>query len=94
MVPGIKVKIVDKNSSLYLKKVIVTDLVSEREFECLYEGDEGQRLVRDLREKDIQTVLPKLGQVVMILKGGHQGEKARVFQRDKKNEKLVVQTLN
>lgn len=51
-------------------------------------------MIRDLREKDVQTVVPKPGQVVLVLKGSHQGEKARVFQRDKKSEKLVVQTIS
>lgn len=94
IVPGIRVKIVDKSSSLYLKKVVVTDLISDREFECLYEGESGNKLIRDLREKDVQTVVPKPGQLILILRGSHQGEKARIFQRDKKSEKLVVQTIN
>lgn len=48
--------------------------------------------MRDLREKDVQTVVPKPGGVVLILKGPHQGEKGRVYQRDKHKEKLIVQT--
>ena len=50
-------------------------------------------MIRDLREKDVQTVVPKPGGVVLILKGVHQGEKGRVYQRDKQKEKIVVQTL-
>ena len=30
IVPGIKLKITDKNSNLYLKTVLVTDLLSDR----------------------------------------------------------------
>jgi len=30
VIPGLRLKIVDKNSSLYLKKVIVHDLISDR----------------------------------------------------------------
>lgn len=61
----------------------MTDLISDREFECLYEGESGNKLIRDLREKDVQTVVPKPGGFVRILKGIHQGEKGKIYQRDK-----------
>ena len=50
--------------------------------------------MRDIREKDLQTVVPKPGETIVILRGPQQGQKALVFQRDKKNEKVVVQTVN
>jgi transcription antitermination factor NusG len=86
--------VIDKHSPLYLKKLVVIDLISNREFECLNETEGGNRIVRDLREKDLQTVVPKPGETVLILRGPQQGEKAQVFQRDKKKEKVVVQTVN
>ena len=49
--------------------------------------------MRDLREKDIQTVVPKPGGVVLIVRGSAQGERARVHDREKRREKVLVQTL-
>ena len=40
----------------------------------------------------MQTVLPKVGQTVMIVRGSHHGGKATLMQRDKKKEQVVVQT--
>jgi ribosomal protein L24 len=51
-------------------------------------------MIRDLREKDVQTIVPKPGETVLILKGSHHGQKGQVFQRDKKKEKVTVQTFN
>ena len=64
-----RIKIVDKNSKFYLKKVVVVDMLDEREFECLYEGEEGKSMIRNLREKDVQTIVPKVGENVLILSG-------------------------
>ena len=56
IIPQIKIKVVDKNSKWYLKKLLVTDILSEKQFEC---KDEKGNFINDLREKDVQTVIPK-----------------------------------
>jgi ribosomal protein L24 len=48
--------------------------------------------LRELREKHLQTVIPKVGERVLILSGSHRGEKGRVMQREKNKERVVVQT--
>ena len=50
MVPNIRVKIIDKKSKYYLKKVLVTEVPSAKEFECLYRDEQGQKHhIHDLR---------------------------------------------
>jgi ribosomal protein S4E len=93
VIPNIRVKIVDKKSKYYLKKVVVTEVLNEREFECIYRDEQGQKLfLKDLREKDIQTVVPKPGGDVVIVRGSHAGEKGKVLKAEKQTEKVVVQT--
>ena len=49
----------------------------------------------DLREKDVETVLPSTSnwnsQNVMVLKGEFKGELAKILEKDKKKEKVTVQ---
>jgi hypothetical protein len=52
--------------------MLVTGLSSEREFECRGEGGD---VVGDLRESDVQSVIPKIGKMVIIVRGVHRGEK-------------------
>ena len=47
----------------------------------------------NLTEKDIQTVVPKNGGIVMIVKGNHKGQKATLIDRKKSKGTLTVQTL-
>ena len=69
ILPHIRVKVIDRNSDLYLQKVIVTEILNDRQFEC---RDETGKVHSNLVEKDVQTVVPKVG-IVMILKGIHKG---------------------
>ena len=78
--PQIKIKIIDSKSPFYLKKLIVTELLSDREFEC---RDEAGRTINDLNEKMIQTCIPKEGGSVVILRGSHSGEKGVILERKK-----------
>jgi hypothetical protein len=94
VIPNIRVKVVDKNSKYYLKKVLITELLSDREFECLYVNDQGHKIfLREFREKDLQTSVPRVGGNGIILRGNNCGEHCVIFERDKKGEKLIVQTV-
>lgn len=39
--PNIRIKITDKKSRHYLKKAVVTEVLSDKEFECLYQNEQG-----------------------------------------------------
>lgn len=86
-------KVVEKKSKYYLKKVVVTELLSEREFECLYVEEGGRKqFLKELGERDVQSVVAGVGGEVVVVKGAHLGERGRVVAREKKREKVVVQT--
>lgn len=46
----------------------------------------------NLREKDIETVIPKENNSsIAILKGEYKGEVGKIFSRDKKKETITIQ---
>lgn len=90
MIPGIEVKVVDNTSPLYLKKVEVTEILDEYSFEC--RTAEG-RTVGTLGEKQLQTVVPGVGEEVIVVRGERRGTRGRVQMRDKKEHKVIIQTL-
>lgn len=50
-------------------------------------------MITKLTESDVQTVIPKQGGVVLILKGQHKGNKATVMDRKKSKGSVTLQTL-
>jgi len=50
-------------------------------------------LSQDFKEKDLETVIPEIGREVLILKGIHRGEPAKLLERDKKKNKVVLQII-
>ena len=71
-------------------------VVSQTQFLAVPFGAEelGQKVMDDLREKDLETVLPSSSnwdcQMVMVLKGEFQGELAKILEKDKKKQKVTV----
>ena len=94
VLPGLIVRVVSKKAEggkLYNTKLRVTDVLSAYKFHALpLEG--AQVLYENLREKDIETVIPREdGAQVALLKGEHKGEVGKILSRDKKKEELTVQ---
>lgn len=53
---------------------------------------EGESVVYDcLREKDVETVIPKDAGEVAVLKGEYKGEVGKMIGRDKKKENVTLQ---
>lgn len=71
---------------LYHKKVPVIDCPSKYEFTV----DDKGKLYTNLREKDIETVIPPIGGDVVILKRDLRGEIGQLIERDKKKEECLV----
>lgn len=90
VLPGITVKIVDKKSPYYLQKVKVVEITGDRSFECLADD---RKILKDLRQKDIQTVIPPSDSLVIIVRGEHRGTRAKVKQRWKEEHEVMVQTV-
>lgn len=78
---GIRVKIVSKKvggKELYLQKATVLDIPFMGM--ALVMCDDGQ--VIEVKEKYLETVLPKIGESCMVLRGNHKGESATFLSRD------------
>ena len=54
--------------------------------------DNGQKkYIRNMREKDLQTVVPKIGATGLILDKKCKGKRGKVLQRDKETGNVLVQ---
>lgn len=90
LVPGIRVKIVSRKyreGKYYLSSGIVTDILSEKDF--LFVTD-SKECLDDLKEKHLETEIPKIGGAVRILRGEHQGQLGILHSRDKTNNRVEV----
>lgn len=80
---GLIVKIVDKGSRYYKQKGIIKD-VWKRKSGSGYEAEvqliEERKTYEVCREADVETVVPKVGEVGLLLRGQHRGRKARVLE--------------
>jgi len=92
--PHIMVKVVSKkvrDGKLYEKKLFVSDILDEYTFSAL---DEKKNAIDELREKDIQTVMPKTNGLVKVLAGEHKDKIAVLLERDKKKNQVLVQFVD
>ena len=90
--PNTMVRIISKNSPYYNTKAVVIDLLDLFTFSLLTLNDNV--LHNNFTEDDVETVIPKLNDVVTILVKEYRGENAKLLERNKKNNKVVVQLLN
>ena len=81
-------------SILYGKELKITAVLSEHAFEASCNG----KIYSDLRERDLETVLPSSSQLdkrrretVQILRGSLRGKQGKVLHVDKKRDKVEVQ---
>lgn len=76
---------------LYNQKVLVQDIIGPEQISVL---DTQGTLYEDLREKDLETVMPKIGEEVMVVKGKHKGTSGKLLERDKKKNKVRLMLNN
>ncbi len=83
MLPGLLVRVISKKvakGKLYNSKVRITDVLSDSRFLAVPLQGESMVVYDDLREKDIETVIPREnGQEVCILKGEYKGEHGKML---------------
>ena len=90
---GIQVKIISKKykeGKYYLSKGQILDVRDQFTFDFLAEN--GQ-IFDNLKEKQLQTVIPKMGQQVLIVKGEHKGKLAKLLTKTKKSKNVSVQLM-
>lgn len=92
MVPGIRVRVVHKrykDGRYYNTKGRVEDVISRTTFMMTMEND--GLMIDDVKERYVETALPKAGGRVMVLSGEHKGERGKLLERNSKKNKAVVQ---
>lgn len=90
VLPGIKVKIVNKeykDGKHYEETCFINDILDEYNFSVIIKGGE---ILEDLDEKSIETVMPKIGEKVMLVTGDHKGAIGTLQDRNRKENKVKV----
>lgn len=91
IVPNIKVRIISRkrlDGKYYNTKAIVNDICDHHSFSVV--TSDGL-VFSEFKEKDLETVIPRLDDDVLILKGEYKSEVAKLLSRDRKNDKVMVQ---
>lgn len=88
VIPNIIVRIISKNSKFYNTKAIIEDVIDKFTFTLI---THDKCILNNFTEKDIETVIPKINEHVVIVKGLLKGEKAKLLERDTKKNKAIVQ---
>eukprot|EP01135_Chromosphaera_perkinsii_P010759 Nk52_evm38s2209 gene=Nk52_evmTU38s2209 len=93
---GITVRIVSKSfkrGKYYREKVEVIAVFDNRK-ECDCKTDDGV-VLRDMREKELETVLPRgLGGTVVVVWGKHIGKTGKIIRKDKDKCRALVELQN
>ena len=87
---GIIVRIIERGPH-YNAKVRVSEILDK--YTAQLQTTEGL-LLTDVREKHLETVMPKLEGQVMVLKGAHRGLTAKLLSRDKKANEVTLLVNN
>ena len=85
---GIIVRIINKNSKYYKTKAIVDDILNEKDFSLIMND---KTINIDFSEEDLETVIPEIGEKVLILDKNQIG---KLIERNKKENKVIVQNFN
>ena len=91
---NIMVRVISKkvrNGKLYEKKVYISDILDEYSFSAI---DDKGNTVDELREKDVETIMPKPNDLVKVLVGEERDKVAVMLERDKKNNQVLVQFVD
>jgi DNA-directed RNA polymerase beta subunit len=85
------VRIVNKKNRYYNKEATVIDLPSADKFTLI--AIDGN-LIENLCESEIETVIPQVGERVVVLKGEDKGEFGEIMQQDFDSGIITLQMLN
>lgn len=90
---NIVVKIIKKEKSdLFLKKGVIIEIVDEHSFSLRLENN---NIIENLKEDDLQTVIPKnSNELVLIISGKYKNEEGVFISRDKKKDLVYVKLNN
>lgn len=92
--PGIRVRVVSKSlleGSLYLKKATVLEVL-DRGDKGILRVDGGGR-VEGVRTKHLETILPAVGEMGMLVDGKLRGQLVRLLEKHRESNSVSVQLL-
>jgi len=89
---GLIVRVINKKlgNEYYLQKGYVYDIVSPFEFLLKMNENDNSRILK-CHEEDVETVIPKNGNIVVILNGEFKGQKATLINTKKNTTKAICQ---
>ena len=94
IVPHIIIRVINKksgNGKLYDKKLHVMDILDDYTFTAM---DEKGQIHEELREKDVETVIPKLQGSVKIINGENKGKVGTLLERNKERNQVQIQLID
>lgn len=89
--PNLIIRIINKESKFYNTKAKVIDLMDKYSFNLLMND---KSIINTFTEDDCETVIPKVGNNVLIVGGENKGEYGKLIDRDKKNNLATLQILD
>jgi hypothetical protein len=93
VVAGIRVRVVSQSlcgGTLYQKKGRVEDVMDTSRFIIVMDGD--RKIIEGVKEKYVETALPKVGGRVRVLRGEHKGVIGALVERNSDTSMALVQT--
>lgn len=96
VLPNIIIRVVSKkveDGKLYNRKLRVIDVLNDYQFSATPIDSSSTHLIvySDLREKEIETVIPKdQSEEILILKGDFRGDTGKILSRDRKRDEVIV----
>jgi len=93
--PDIRVRVVCKklsNGRLYNKKARIVDVIGHKE--CTIQMEDSSQIVDNVKQKSLETVLPKPGGTVMLLVGSRKGLRGKLIEKNNKKQIMQVQLFD
>lgn len=90
ILPNINLRVISKDykgGKYYQEIGYVNDILDSRSFSFILRTGE---FFEDLEEKQLETVMPKIGERVLILKGDHRGVIGVLKERNKKENSVLI----
>eukprot|EP00940_MAST-03C_sp_MAST-3C-sp2_P001839 g1839.t1 len=87
--PHIRVRCVGR--AHYREKARILDVVDPVFGTCLVQLEDGGIVVEGIKQRDLETVLPKAGGEVIVLAGSSKGLRGRLLERSTRRQTAVVQ---
>eukprot|EP00004_Rigifila_ramosa_P024624 TRINITY_DN7200_c0_g1_i1.p1 TRINITY_DN7200_c0_g1~~TRINITY_DN7200_c0_g1_i1.p1 ORF type:complete len:428 (+),score=83.87 TRINITY_DN7200_c0_g1_i1:110-1285(+) len=89
--PRIRVRVISKSGDgqNYLKKGVVVDVIDRTR--CIVQLDDQRKLLDGISQRDLETVVPRVGTPVLVVLGRLRGRKGVLLEKNLEKERAVVQ---